>query len=150
GTACGLALDQEQLTAVGIAFRTIREFARKSSAVQRALATREVAGLARSFTRACGFDRLVDDLPSHGLVLLEESAQALVDECLHHAGDVRIQLALGLAFELWLWQLYADDGNQAFAHIVTGQILLHVLEQSQLLAGVVDGACERGPEPGEM
>ena len=35
-------------------------------------------------------------------VLLEERAEALVDERLHRAGDVGVQLALGLAFELRL------------------------------------------------
>ena len=82
-----------------------------------------------------------------GRVLLEERAQAFVDECLHDAGDVGIQLALGLAFELRLRQLHADHRDQAFADVVAGQIFFHVLEQAQLLAGIVDGAGERVRKP---
>ena len=77
-------------------------------------------------------------------------AQALVHEGLHRAGDVGVQLALGLAFELRLRQLHADDGDQTFAHVVAGQVLLHVLEQAQRLAGRVDGARQRRAEAGEM
>ena len=49
-----------------------------------------------------------------------------------------------------LRQLHADDRNQAFAHIVPGQVFFHVFEQAHLLAGVVDGARERSAEAGKM
>ena len=77
-------------------------------------------------------------------------AEALVDEGLHGAGDVGVELALGLAFELRLRQLDADDGDQALAHVVAGEVLLHVLEEAELLAGGVDGAGQRGAEAGEV
>ena len=83
-------------------------------------------------------------------VLLEEHAQALVDECLHGAGDVGVELALGLAFELRLRQLDADHGDQAFAHVVAAQVLFHVLEKAELLADGVDGAGERRAEARQM
>ena len=70
--------------------------------------------------------------------------------CLHDAGDVGIQLALGLAFELRLRQLDADHGDQTFANVVAGEVFLHVLEQTHLLARVVDGAGQGGAEAGEM
>ena len=79
-------------------------------------------------------------------VLLEERAQALVDERLHDAGDVGVQLALGLPFELRLRQLHADHRDQSFANVVAGEVLFHVLEQSELLAGGVDGARQRRAE----
>ena len=83
-------------------------------------------------------------------VLLEVCAQTFVDEGLHHAGDVGVQLALGLAFELGLRQLHADHGHQTFAHVVAGEIFFYVFEQAHLLAGVIDGAGQRGAEAGEM
>ena len=66
------------------------------------------------------------------------------------SGDVGVELALGLAFELRLRQLDADHGDQALAHIVAGEILLQVLEQAERLAGGVDGARERGAEALQM
>ena len=86
----------------------------------------------------------------YGGVLLEECSQLFVDYGLHDAGYVGIQFALGLAFELGLRQLYADHGYQAFADVVSGQIFFYVFEQAHLLAGVVDGAGQRGAEAGEM
>ncbi len=70
--------------------------------------------------------------------------------CLHGAGDIGIQLALGLAFELRLRQLHADHGDQAFAHVVAGQIFFHVFEQAHLLPGVIDGAGQRRAESGKV
>src|SRR5262249_11988129 len=46
--------------------------------------------------------------------------------------------------------LYADHGYQSFANVVAGEIFFYVLEQAELLAGVVDGAGQRRPETGEM
>ncbi len=40
------------------------------------------------------------------------------------AGDVAVQLALGLAFELGLRDLDADDGGEAFADIVASEVFL--------------------------
>ena len=97
-----------------------------------------------------GVDGFVDDLAGDGGVLLEECAQLFVDDGLHDACDVGIQLALGLAFELRLRQLDADHGHQTFANVVSGEIFFYVFEQAHLLAGVVDGAGQRGAEAGEM
>ena len=150
GAAGGFALDQEQLAAVGIALGAVGKFAGKSAAIERAFAARQVAGFAGGFAGAGGVDRLVDDLAGDGRVLLEECAQPLVDEGLHDAGDIGIQLALGLAFELRLRQLHADHRDQAFADVVAGEIFFYVLEQAHLLAGVVDGAGQRRAEAGKM
>ena len=47
-------------------------------------------------------------------------------------------------------QLDADDDDETFADVVAGEVLLHVFEEAQGLAGGVDGAGERGAEAGEM
>jgi hypothetical protein len=56
---------------------------------------------------------------------------------LHRARDVGVQLALGLAFELRLRQLDADDDDQPLAHVVAGEVLLHVLEETERLPGAL-------------
>ena len=45
--------------------------------------------------------------------------------------DVAVELALGLTFKLRLRQLHADHRRQAFAHVVAGQVLFYVLEQTR-------------------
>ena len=72
GAAGGLALDQVELAAVGVALGAVGELAGQAAAVERALAAGEVAGLAGGFAGAGGFDRLVDDALGDGRVLLEE------------------------------------------------------------------------------
>ena len=59
-------------------------------------------------------------------------------------------LPFGLPFKLRLRQLHADDRDQAFAHVVAGEIFFYVFEQAHLLAGVVDGAGQGHAEAGEM
>ena len=85
-----------------------------------------------------------------GRVLLEERAQPLVDELRDRAGDIGVQLALGLPFKLRLRQLHADHRDQSFAHVVAGQIFFDVFEQPHLLPGVVDGAGQGRAESGKM
>ena len=150
GSACGLALDEIEFAALGLAFAAIGELAGQSAAVERALATGKVAGLASGFARAGRLDGLVDDPLGDGRILLKEHAELFVDQRLDDAGDVGVQLALGLALELRLRQLDADDRDEAFANVVSGEVFLHVFEEAELLAGVVDGAGERGLESGQV
>ena len=121
GAAGALALDEVELAALGIALAAIGQLAGQAAAIERALAASEVASLACSFARAGSFNGLVDDLAGDGGILLKEHAKALIDEGLHGAGDVRVELALGLAFKLRLRQLDADDGDQTFAHVVAAR-----------------------------
>ncbi len=64
GSACGLALDQEQLAAFRLALGTIGQLAGQASAIERAFAARQIAGFAGGFTGAGRIDRFVDDLAS--------------------------------------------------------------------------------------
>ena len=132
GAAGGFALDQEQLAALRIALRAIGQLAGQAAGIQRALAARQVAGFAGRFTRARGFDRLADDLASRRSGSSRRySPSVSLTNCLHDAGDVGVELALGLPFELRLRQLHADHGDQTFAHVVAGQVFFYVLEQAQ-------------------
>ena len=150
GAAGAFTLDKVEFAAVRIALGAVGQLAGQAAAVQRAFAACKVAGLARCFTGACRFNRLVDDLAGNGRILLQEHAQALVDKGLHRSGDIGVELALGLAFELRLRQLHADHGDKTFAHVVAAQVFFHVFEQPELLADGVDGARERSPESGEV
>ena len=156
GSACALTLDEIEFAAIGIAFGAVRELAGQATAIQCTLAPREVACLAGRLARSRRFNRLVDDLAGDWRILLEEHAQALVDECLHGSSDIRVELALGLPFKLRLRQFHAHDRYETFANVVAAQVFLHVLEQSELLPDRVDGprqapygirrdACRRPP-----
>jgi hypothetical protein len=74
GTAGGLTLDQIDLAPIGVAFGAISELAGKTSAVERAFASREIAGLSRGFARACSFNGFVDNAASDSRILLKERA----------------------------------------------------------------------------
>ena len=150
GAACAFTLDEVEFAAIRIALGAVGQLAGQAAAVQRALAPGQVASLAGRLAGARRFNRLVDDLAGDRRILLEEHAQALVHKCLHGAGDVGVELALGLTFELRLRQLHADHRDQAFAHVVAAQVFLHVLEEPKLLADGVDGARERGAETRQM
>ncbi len=150
GAAGRFALHQEQLAALRVLLLAIGQLAGQAAGIERALAPRQVAGLARRLAGARRVDRLADDLAPHGGVLVEVLAQLVVDELRHVAGDIAVQLALGLAFELRLRHLHADHRGQAFAHVVAGEVFLHVLEQPGLLAESVDGAGQRGAEAAQV
>ena len=150
GAAGAFTLDEVEFAAVGLAFAAVGELAGQAAAVECAFAAGEVAGLAGGFAGAGGVDGLVDDLLGDGGVLLEESAETLVDEGLYGAGDVGVELALGLAFELRLRELHADDDDEAFADVIAAEVFFDVFEEAERLAGGVDRAGQRGLEAGEM
>ncbi len=150
GAACRLTLDEVDFAALRIALGAVGQLAGQTTGIECALAAGQVTGLARGLAGTRCLDGLVDDALGDRRVLLKEGAKPLVDEGLHGAGDVGVELALGLAFELRLRQLHADDCDQALAHIVAAQVLLHVLEETELLADGVDGAGQRGAEAGQM
>src|SRR3954453_20776287 len=95
------ARDDEKLGERRVARRAVGELARQRRVLQRALAPREVARLARRRAGLRGLDGLADDHAALLVVLLEELRQALVDDVLHEAGHARVaELGLRLALEL--------------------------------------------------
>src|SRR5581483_1467424 len=150
GAAGALALDQIHFAALRLTLGAVGQLARQSAPVQRALAACQIAGLARGLASACRFNCLVDDALGNRRVLVEEAAQALVHECLDDTCDIGVQLALRLTFKLRLRQLHADNRHQPLANIVSREVLLHVLEQPELLTRVVDGARQGGAEARQM
>ena len=94
----------------------------KRHAVQRALAPREFARLARGFAGRGRFDHLADDLLGIRRMFLEPAAQLLqhhaFDDGAHFGGD---ELVLRLRAEFGIRHLDRQHAGQAFAAIVAGQ-----------------------------
>ena len=75
------------------------------------------------------------------------SHQHLLDVGLHFGVH---QLDLGLRLELRVAVLDADDGGQAFARVVAGEVRVGVLEQAALAGVVVDDARQRRAQAGQV
>ena len=151
GATGGVALDDEELAARGVALLAVGELAGQGAALERALADDQVARLAGGFAGARGGQRLLDDAPRVVRVLLEVLVEALGERGLDLALDLGVaELGLGLALELRLGQLDADDGGQALADIVAGQVGVGVLEDRVLARVVVERARQRRAEAGEV
>ena len=142
GRATGrIALDDVELAAGGVALLAVGELAGQGHAVERALADDEVARLAGRLAGAGGRQALLDDPAAVGGVLVEVLAEAVRDRGLDLALDLRVaELRLGLALELRIGQLHADDGRQALAHVVAGQVGVVVLEDAGPAGPVVQRA----------
>ena len=118
GTAGRIALDDEQFGLGGIAILAIGELARERGEIERALAAREVLGLARGFAGEGGFHHLADDLAGFAGMFFEPAAELLRHDAFHHrahlGGD---QLVLGLGGELRIGDFHGQHAGEAFAHV---------------------------------
>ena len=61
-----------------------------------------------------------------------------------------VQLAFGLALELRVGEAHRDDGGQALAHVVAGEVGVTLFEDVGLAGVVVEGAGEGAAEAGEV
>ena len=149
--AGGIALDQVNLAEAGVFFRAVGQLAGQSAAIQAVLAHDQVAGLAGGFARAGGREALIDNALRVVRVLFKIQSQPFADDALHDALDFGVaQLAFGLAFELRFGELDADDGGQAFADIVAGQVGVIFLKQLVLAGVIIEHAGQRRAEAGQM
>ena len=86
----------------------------------------------------------------------EGCSSSHVAECVAERGlDDALHLGvaeagLGLALELRLGELDADDGDEALARVLAGEVGVVVLEDLVLAGVVVEDAGERGAEAGEV
>ena len=110
---------------------------------------RQLTRLLGGFPRMGGGDALGHDRPRHRGILLEERAEALVDQRLHDALHFRVaQLGLGLALELRLRDLDRDDRGEPFLGVVAAEF--YVLEHAVPLRVGVDAPRQRPLESREM
>ena len=108
--------------------------------------TRSRALRAASRARAAR-EALLDDPSPVGRVLVEVLGDPLGDGRLDLALDLGVaELGLRLALELGLDELDRDDGGEALADVVAGQVGVALLEDAGPPGPVVERARERGPE----
>ncbi len=149
--AGAVALDDEDLGSRGVALLAIRELAGKAREIERALAPRQVAGLARGLARDRGLDHLAHDLAGIGRMLLEPLLQLVADDALDHRPHLgRDQLFLGLGRELGIGHLHREDAGQSLAHVLADQLNLVLLGDPAGDRVVVDAARERSAEARQM
>ena len=146
--AGGLAFDEEDFAAGGIALLAIGELAGQAARIERGFAASKFTSLAGGFARARGINAFADDFPRNRRVLVEVFAEALVDELLDRALDVAIELALGLPFKLRLGKFHGNHGNEALAHVVARDrnLVFLILQHSKRAGVVIDGARQRRAE----
>ena len=103
GAAAGrIALDQEQLGFGGIALLAVGELAGKRGHVERALAPRQLARLARRLARGRRFDDLLHDVARLAGILLEPLRQSASAMTLSTTGRTSEETSLSL---VWLENL---------------------------------------------
>src|SRR2546430_7631389 len=84
-------------------------------------------------------------------MLLEVRRELLVDDALDRAFDFGVpELGLGLSLELRLANFHRENGGQSFAHVVTRQSEIRLLERAALRRVVVDRTRQRGLEAREV
>src|SRR6202451_1511917 len=103
-----------------------------------------------SFPRPLRLNRFGDDLFHYRWILVKELAEFLIYQLNHMAADIGIQLALGLPFKLRLREFHADHGCQAFADVVSCEVLFLIFEHSGLLGRRVDGSGQRAAETAKV
>ena len=111
----------------------------------------QVAGFAGGLPGSGGSEAFFDDALGIIGVLFKVKAKPVVDDAFHDALDLGIaQLAFGLAFKLRLGELDADDGRQAFADIIAGQVGFIFLDQLVLAGIIIQDAGQGGTETGQV
>ena len=149
--AGGIALDQEELAAAGIALLAVGKLARQARDLERAFAPGQVAGFPRRLPRRGGLDRLGNDRAGLGRMLLQPLAEPLADDPFHHRLDLGAhQFLLGLGREFGIGHLDREDAGEPFPGIVAGDRHLLALGDTALGRIAVDRAGQRRAEACEM
>ena len=137
GASGGVALHDVDFGLLHVAALAVGQLAGQGGALQGVLAAGQVPGFPGGFPRAGGGQRLVKNGAGGGGVLLQVGHHILVHQRADQGADLRVaQLSLGLALELGLLQLHADDAGQALPHVLAGELLVVLLEDV-VLAGVI-------------
>ena len=147
GTACRIALDDEDLGLGGVFFTAVGQLAGHAAGLQRALAAHQLPSLLGGSAGAGSLSGLFKDGLGHTGVLFKELHQLCIDHVGHEGADLGVaQLCLGLALELSLLQLDGDDTDEALPDVCAGQVLVLLLQQAVAAAIVVEDAGEAAAE----
>ena len=123
--ACGVSLDDVELGELGVILVAVAELVGHSGAAQRALAADGFTGLAGSFTGTVGSEGLIQDHAGNLGMLLHVGHQLVGDDVVHQRTDVGVtQLCLGLTLKLGLGELDGNDGGDALAAVVAGDLVV--------------------------
>ena len=151
GAAGRVALDDEEFGLRRIALLAIGELAGKRRDIERTLAPRELARLARRLARGGGLDDLGDDRARLRGMFLEPGAELLVHQVLDHRADFGgDELVLGLGGELRVRHLDGEHAGQRLARVIARQLHLLLLGDAAVIGVVVDDARQRAAEAREM
>ena len=124
GAACRVALDDIDLGQLRVIFVAVAQLIGHGRAAERRLAADGLAGLAGGLAGAVGRHGLLKDGAGDGGVLLKIGGKLLVDDGIDQRADIGIaELGLGLALELGVRQLDGDDGGQALAAVLAGDLV---------------------------
>ena len=147
GTACRIALDDEDLGLGGVFLTAVGQLAGHAAGLQRTLAAHQFPGLLGGSAGAGSLGSLFKDGLGHTGVLFKELHQLCIDHVGHEGADLGVaQLCLGLALKFGLLQLDRDDADEALADVRTGQVLVLVLQQAVAAAVIVEHAGQAGLE----
>ncbi len=152
GAAAGrIALDDIQLVARKIAARAGAQLAHQRRGLELALLPGDVARLSSGFADTGGLNRLFDNAGGGVLVLeiVHVDRQLLGGDGLDQRTHLGVaQPSLGLAFELRVVDVYGDDGGNALAEIVAGEVVVLLLEQPHAARVIVEHLGDGGLEAG--
>ena len=144
-----VALDDEQLGPLGVALRAVGQLARQGQAFQCTLADHQIPRPLGCCPRARRGQTFPHDRLGCGGSLFQERAERLDDHRFDLTADLGVhQLDLGLALELRLGQLDADDRRQSLAGVVSPKVWIIVLEQALSAGIVVDRSRDRRAKAG--
>src|SRR5207245_10052936 len=111
-----------------VPFLAVGELPRQAAAVERALAAREVLGLACRLAYAGRLDALQDNTPALGRMLFEVDGEAIIQQRLDRALHLAVaELRLRLPLELGLGHLHADDCRETLTVILSLHSLVVML-----------------------
>ena len=150
-TACRVALDDENFRLRRVAILAFRKPAWQAETIERTLAPRQIAGLARRFASERRLDDLADDDLRFFRMLFEPRAELIADRRLDdrlHFG--RNQLVLRLRRELRIGHFHRQNARQTFARIITRKRNLLFFRKTGFFRVFIDDTRQRASESGEM
>ena len=146
-TTGGVALHEEDLADRGVFARAVLELVGHRSRLEDALAARSLTSFARCHAGAGGVDRLADDVLRLLRIPVEPVAELVTHDLLHERPRFRVaELGLGLALELRLGQLHGDDGGESLTDVLTGEVVILLLQHVLRTRVAVDQRGQSRPE----